>query len=225
MIDGDLTGSQNQNRLCKGLPINDQMELAANNNEEENPFLEETPDYDQGKYKVTDVNSFWEEESSEEVAIANIAEKPSNAEPLIFVDEKNRDWLEEHALKEFKSKLIVQKSYKTKTTKYSSKKERRSQNSRPKRLRKREPLISSTRNNFHDERLQELDCSSDSSDFSSVDSSASEDEEKIRKARKKGNDTKGIRSLLHLKNIGEDPRSVKRRIASLCNGLPAKLSG
>jgi len=208
-----------ENKNCVSLPA------VANNNDEENDFLlAEKKDFEEQE-SGSDDEPFWgneeyEAECEEEFVAAyeqELANEPDEAlnvqAPEIVKDLK---WLEKNALKEFQRRLIIQKSYKTRTSRNSqTAKKTKITSSRPKRMKKRED-ISSINNNLLDKRLQELDCSSDSSEDSSFDESSSSEEAKTRK---------GIRSLLKLRNIGEDPLTTKRRILKINNDLPGKISG
>ncbi|CBY41008.1 unnamed protein product [Oikopleura dioica] len=200
--------------------------IVANNNEEETDFLAVKHDFDEQK-NGNQKEPFWRNEEYEEEYVApyvgenetpaNEPEEPFNSIPTTEIV-KDLKWLEENALKEFQSRLIVQKSYKTRTSRSLQKsKSTRIKSSRPKRSKKSEH-ISSVNNNFHNERLQELDCSTDSSDSDESDESSSSEGEKKRTSGR------GIRSILKLRNIGEDPFTTKRRIALINNDLPGKIS-
>ena len=214
-----------ENKNCLSLPA------VANNNEEENDFLlAEKKDFDDQK-TGSDDEPFWGNEEFEaeyeeefvapyEEELHELAKEQDEAlnvqAPEIVKDLK---WLEENALKEFQRRLIIQKSYKTRSSRYfQSAKKTKITSSRPKRMKKRED-ISSINNNLHDERLQELDCSSDSSEDSSFDESSSSEEAKTR------TNGRGIRSILKLRNIGEDPLTTKRRISKINDDLPGIISG
>ena len=209
------------------------MPAVANNNEEENDFLlPQKEDFDDQKLE-SDEEAFWgneeyEAEYEEEYVAPYEEDQEATAneqgEPLIAVPStpeivKDLRWLEENALEEFQKSLVIQKSYKTKTSRKSQTvKNLKIKSSRPKRMKKREDPPS-VNNNLHDERLEELDCSTDSSGDSSYNESSSSEEDQTRKRGK------GIRSHLKLRNFGEDPLTTKRRTKKINADLPLKISG